>query len=56
LRAAWLQVQYLVHSVFEVDVMTAFARTKAETAALKNVTQVAEVEVRVRASFEQASE
>jgi hypothetical protein len=56
LRAARLQVDDLINALSEVDVMAAFAVAKGKACASQDETPIVEIEVRVRATFEQASE
>jgi len=56
LRAARLQVDDLVHAFLEVDLVATFALAKGEACAGENETQVAEIEVRVGATFEQCGQ
>jgi hypothetical protein len=49
-----LQVDDLIHALPEVDVVAAFAGAKGKACASQDETQIVEIEVRVRATFEQA--
>jgi hypothetical protein len=51
-----LQVDDLSDSLFEPDLMAAFAMTESESGTLQNEAQVAEIEVGVGTSLEQCGQ